>query len=89
MTMKSSPASPVTLGHAGPRIHAGILEGPASHLRPSCATLVLTGDIVRADCGNGFFYVLDRSKEMIKYKRLSRRTGRGRSRPGSSIPAGA
>jgi acyl-CoA synthetase (AMP-forming)/AMP-acid ligase II len=52
----------------GPQVMAGYLDDPAA----TAATLLedgwlRTGDIVRVD-GSGCFWVIDRLKEMIKYK---------------------
>jgi acyl-CoA synthetase (AMP-forming)/AMP-acid ligase II len=62
------PGEPGELWVRGPQVMAGYLNNPAA----TAETLVdggwlRTGDIVRAD-GSGNFWVVDRLKELIKYK---------------------
>ena len=70
----------------------GAMRGYLGDPKATAATIdtagwVHTGDIVTAD-QDGWFYVADRVKELIKYKGYSGRAGRARGRPADSPGGG-
>jgi acyl-CoA synthetase (AMP-forming)/AMP-acid ligase II len=60
------PGSPGELVMAGPQFMLGYWRAPSDTRRVLREGWYWSGDVVRCD-RDGFFYVLDRSKEMIKY----------------------
>jgi long-chain acyl-CoA synthetase len=61
------PGEPGELVMRGPQIMLGYWKEPQATAAVLRDGWYFSGDIVRCD-GDGFYYVLDRSKEMIKYK---------------------
>jgi acyl-CoA synthetase (AMP-forming)/AMP-acid ligase II len=62
-----APGEPGELVMRGPQIMLGYWKDPQATAAVLRDGWYFSGDIVRADA-DGFYYVLDRSKEMIKYK---------------------
>jgi long-chain acyl-CoA synthetase len=62
-----APGEPGELVMRGPQIMMGYWKEPQATAAVLRDGWYFSGDIVRADA-DGFYYVLDRSKEMIKYK---------------------
>jgi len=62
-----APGEPGELVMRGPQIMLGYWKEPQATAAVLRDGWYFSGDIVRCD-GDGFYYVLDRSKEMIKYK---------------------
>ncbi len=62
-----APGEPGELVMRGPQIMLGYWNDPQATAAVLRDGWYFSGDIVRADA-DGFYYVLDRSKEMIKYK---------------------
>ena len=64
---EAAPGEPGELVMRGPQIMLGYWNDPQATAAVLRDGWYFSGDIVRADA-DGFYYVLDRSKEMIKYK---------------------
>jgi long-chain acyl-CoA synthetase len=62
-----APGEPGELAMRGPQIMLGYWKNPQATAAVLRDGWYFSGDIVRCDA-DGFYYVLDRSKEMIKYK---------------------
>ncbi|MGA6988473.1 MAG: AMP-binding protein [Terriglobales bacterium] len=62
-----APGEPGELAMRGPQIMLGYWKEPQATAAALRDGWYFSGDVVRADA-DGFYYVLDRSKEMIKYK---------------------
>jgi long-chain acyl-CoA synthetase len=62
-----APGGPGELAMRGPQIMMGYWKEPQATAAVLRDGWYFSGDIVRCDA-DGFYYVLDRSKEMIKYK---------------------
>jgi long-chain acyl-CoA synthetase len=62
-----APGEPGELAMRGPQIMLGYWKEPQATAAALRDGWYFSGDIVRSDA-DGFYYVLDRSKEMIKYK---------------------
>jgi acyl-CoA synthetase (AMP-forming)/AMP-acid ligase II len=62
-----APGEPGELVMRGPQIMLGYWKDPQATAAVLRDGWYFSGDVVRADA-DGFYYVLDRSKEMIKYK---------------------
>lgn len=62
-----APGEPGELAMRGPQIMQGYWKDPQATAAVLRDGWYFSGDIVRCD-SDGFYYVLDRSKEMIKYK---------------------
>jgi long-chain acyl-CoA synthetase len=64
---EAAPGEPGELAMRGPQIMLGYWKEPEATAAVLRDGWYFSGDIVRCDA-DGFYYVLDRSKEMIKYK---------------------